>query len=153
MRFKATRLYHPISDHGFSLIELMVTVAIVGILAAIALPSYTQYVIRGKLTEATATLSGHRVKMEQFYQDNRVYTGACAAGTIATTPANTANFSYACSPVPAAETYTIRATGLGSMAPTVLSIDQSNVRRTNTPPAGWAPANGNCWIQKKSGQC
>ena len=48
MRFKAARVRHPISDHGFTLVELMIAVAIVGILSAIAFPSYTQYLVRGK---------------------------------------------------------------------------------------------------------
>ena len=152
MRFEAAQRHHPIPDDGFTVIELMITVAIVGILAAIALPSYTQYLVRGKITEATATLAGHRVKMEQFFQDNRTYTGACDAGTVATTPANTQNFSYACN-IPTAQTYTITATGLGGLAPLALSIDQSNTRRTVAPPPGWAAPAGNCWVQKKGGQC
>jgi len=152
MRFEAARIHHPVSDHGFTLIELMIAVAIVGILAAIAFPSYTQYLVRGRLTEATAILAGHRVKMEQFFQDNRTYTGACDAGTVATKPADTENFGYACN-IPDAQSYTITAAGLGGLAPVVLSIDQSNTRLTVAPPPGWAAPAGNCWVQKKSGQC
>ncbi len=137
---------------GFTLIEVMIVVAIVGILAAIAMPSYNEYVLRGRLTEATSTLAGHRVKMEQFYQDNRTYTGACDAGSIAATPAATQYFTFGCT-IPDAETYSITATGQGSAAPTVLSIDQSNTRRTVTPPTGWTAPSGNCWIQRKSGSC
>ena len=69
---------------GFTLVELLVVVAIVGILAAIAVPQYGDYVLRGKIAEASATLSQHRVKMEQFFQDNRTYAAACTtAGSIA----------------------------------------------------------------------
>jgi len=152
MRFEAPQRHHPIRDHGFTLIELMITVAIVGILAAIALPSYNQYLIRAKITEATATLAGHRVKMEQYFQDNRTYVGACAAGTVATEPPTTANFDYACN-IPDAQTYVISATGLGGLAPLALSVDQSNTRRTIAPPTGWTAPAGHCWVQKKSGQC
>ena len=65
---------------GFTLIELMIAVVVVAILTAIALPSYQEYVTRGKITEATSNLADMRVKLEQFFQDNRTYVGACAAG-------------------------------------------------------------------------
>ena len=50
---------------GFTLIELMITVAVIAVLSAIALPSYTDYVTRSKLAEAYAHLADLRVKMEQ----------------------------------------------------------------------------------------
>jgi len=56
---------------GFTLIELLITVVVLGILAAIALPSYTSYITRSKLTEAGAQLSDLRVKLEQRFQDAR----------------------------------------------------------------------------------
>ena len=52
-------------SRGFTLIELMITVAIIAILAAVAIPSYGEYVRRGRVTEAVRALSGMRVKMEQ----------------------------------------------------------------------------------------
>ncbi len=58
---------------GFTLIELMITVAIVGILAAIAYPGYRNYVIRGQLVDATNGLAAMQADMERYYQDNRTY--------------------------------------------------------------------------------
>lgn len=137
---------------GFTLIELMITVVIIGILAAIALPSYSDYVRRGRITEAVSGLSEMRVKMEQFFQDNRTYDGACTAGTVAPLPSNTAHFSFSC-PVKTASAYTVTATGTGPMADFVYTIDQVNTRTTTGLPVGWSGTNNTCWVLKKDGSC
>jgi type IV pilus assembly protein PilE len=139
---------------GFTLIELMVTVAIIAILAAVALPSYTTYITRSKIAEATSNLLAMRTKMEQFFQDNRTYVGACVAGTVAALPTGK-YFNYTC-PAAAltATTYTIQADGQGNdLANLTLTIDQANVRRTVSVPAGWTMPATNCWVSKKSGDC
>ena len=137
---------------GFTLVELLVVVAVIGILSAIAVPQYSDYVTRSKITEATATLSEHRVRMEQFFQDNRTYAGACTAGTVAPTPTGR-YFTYACSNL-AATTYTVTATGVASqgMDGFVFTINQANARATTGVPTGWA-TNTNCWVTKKGGVC
>ena len=74
-----------IAPHGFTLIEVMITVAIVAILAAVAVPSYSAYVTRGHLADAASGLAATRAQMERHYQDNRSYatvgafTTPCAA--------------------------------------------------------------------------
>jgi len=141
---------------GFTLIELMVTVAIIAILAAVALPSYTAYITRSKLAEATSNLLAMRTKMEQYYQDNRSYVGACVAGTVAALPTGLKYFTMTCPTLtdgpPAA--YTVRADGQGSdLAGLTRTIDQTNTRRTVSVPAGWTMPATNCWVSKKTGDC
>jgi type IV pilus assembly protein PilE len=139
---------------GFSLIELMIVVMIIGILASIAIPNYNEYVTRSKITEAVSVLSNMRVKMEQFFQDNKTYTGACTAGTLAPEPVDTANWDFAC--LGLSDTgYTIRALGIGSMAGFEYTINQNNQRDTNTVPSGWStpPPGTHCWVLKRSGGC
>ena len=69
---------------GFTLIEMMIAVALVAILAAIAMPNYNNYVRRGQLSEAFTALSDMRVKMEQHYQDNKFYGAAVNSTTCPT---------------------------------------------------------------------
>jgi type IV pilus assembly protein PilE len=149
---------------GFTLIELMVTVAIVAILAAVALPSYTAYITRSKIQEATSNLLAMKTKLEQFYQDNRTYVGACAAGTIAPLPpayitGNAAGvmryFTITCPTLNnAPPSYTIQAAGNDKdIIGLTLTIDQANVRRTVSVPGGWALPATNCWVSKKTGDC
>lgn len=138
---------------GVTLIELMVTVAIVGILAAVAIPSYRDYSMRGKIPQATNALATLRVQLEQYYQDNRTYVGACAANTVAPLPASD-DFQYSC-PTLTASTFVAQATGVASRAMNgfTYTIDQSNNRRTTAVPSGWGTAPISCWVTKKGGVC
>lgn len=126
---------------GFTLMELMITVAIIGILASVALPSYNDYVRRGKLVEATSELSDGRIKMEQFFQDNRTYVGGVC-------PADTVRFTFACDDL-TTTTFTITATGVDDLSSFSYTIDQSNVKTSATP---WGDG-ATCWIMKKGDAC
>jgi type IV pilus assembly protein PilE len=132
---------------GFTLLELMMVVVIVGILAAIALPQYTDYVTRSRVPEATAELANRRVQMEQFFQDNRTYAGAPAC----TAASPSANFTFAC-PAADANGYTLQATGAGQMANFAYAINQAGVRSSVITESGWT-GNAACWVTRKGGGC
>jgi type IV pilus assembly protein PilE len=139
------------SQAGFTLLELMITVTVIAILAAIAVPQFGDYTKRGKITEAVATLSDLRVRAERFYADNRTY-----AGFDQTTP-GTRYFTYAC--VTAAATYTCTATGGHAAAPVdqsmagfVYTVNQSNVKTSAISVSGWGNS-ATCWIGKKGEVC
>ena len=143
---------------GFTLIELMIAVVVVSILAAIALPAYSNYVKRGKISEATSNLGSLRVSMEQYYQDNRTYQNAAGTACGVSMPTSPAvkYFSFSCT-APTADAYTITATGqaTGGMSGFVYTIDQDNNKATTSLPADWnLPGGGvNCWATKSGGSC
>src|SRR5712691_11498825 len=145
------------SATGFTLIEVMITVAIIAILAAVAIPSYSDYITRSKIQEATSSLLSMRTKLEQFFQDTRTFSGACAPGTVAPKPAGLKYFTINC-PTLNDTQYLIQADGgiAGgdqSMAGFSFTIDQANNRVTaNVPPgSGWTVPATNCWVMKKGG--
>ena len=139
----------------------MITVAVIAILSAIAIPSYTDYIRRARITEATAALASMRVKFEQFFQDNRTYAGACTvapAVSVAMLPADTANFTFTC-PVRNATDYAITATGITgtSMAGFTYRMAMqpaTGVVMSSTFPvsSGWTNSTI-CWALKKDGSC
>lgn len=140
------------AQQGMTLIELMVVVAIVAILASIAVPTYRDYVTRSRLAEPTSTIAAQRVRMEQFYQDMRTYTGACQAGTVAPKPVDTNMWRYTCNIGADGQSYSVQADGIAGMAGWQFLVDQNNNRTTPLSPTGWG-APKNCWIRAKGGQC
>ncbi len=137
---------------GFTLIELLIVVAIIGILAAVAMPAYTDYVKRGKAAEATSTLADLRVKMEQYFQDNRTYADVSAA---IVAPCNLAvtgakYFTYSCT-TQTATAFTVSAAPVAGqgMSGFAFSVNEANVKNSTfdgTTGAG-------CWLSKKGGAC
>jgi len=133
---------------GFTLIELMVSVAIIAILSAVAIPQYKDYVNRGRIPDATSGLATKQVQAEQFFQDNRTYSGApaCTADTT-----SSKYFTFSCSSA-SATGFVLRAVGTGAMTGFTYTVNQSGAKATTSVPSGWT-ASTTCWITKKGGVC
>jgi type IV pilus assembly protein PilE len=148
----------PKSSAGFTLIELMITVAIVAILAAIAYPSYRNYVLRGQVANATDGLSAVSANMERYFQDNRTYLTANSFTPPCLTAATYGTFTVSCPTVLTNTTYTLQASGSGATAGFTYTIDQAGNQSTTVvspAPSAWIPAGGTCptsW-ETKAGQC
>jgi type IV pilus assembly protein PilE len=140
---------------GFTLIEVMITVAIVGILAAVALPSYREHLLRGQVTDATTGLSSMRANMERHFQDNRSYASVGAFTTPCAADESTRTFGsfvVSCAGDPTATTFTLQAVGSGPTAGFTYTLNQADVRATTAAPAGWNTcATG--WMLKKGQTC
>jgi len=130
---------------GFTLIELMVAVVIVGILTAVALPSYTNYVLRARLSEAHSALAAAQPQLEQHWANGRTYAGFNKL------PAATKNFTYAMASADASS-FSLVATGREAAKDFVYTVDQNGTRATTKVPSGWADSK-TCWIDRKGGVC
>jgi len=133
------------STLGFTLVEILVAIAIVGILTAIAYPSYLSYVLQSRRSDALATLSQDQMSLERCYAQNFSYSAACSAmpSFPQTSPQgfytiNLTNLS--------ATTYTLTATPLGTQTKDTtcasMSVNQANVKTASDSSSA---ASSKCW--------
>lgn len=136
---------------GFSLVELLIVVVIIGVLAAVAIPAYGNYVTRSRLSEAFTGLGTIQTSAEEYWSNNHTYAGLDTA-TPSRMPPNSVNFIFSLNNTATASSYTATATGQGTMQGFVFTIDQNGNRATTRVPAGYT-TNASCWIDRKGGQC
>ncbi|GAA4651030.1 type 4a pilus biogenesis protein PilA [Kistimonas scapharcae] len=105
------------NQKGFTLIELMIVVAIIGILAAVAIPQYQNYVGKSNLASAVATLAGNKTGVEAYVMENGIFPSGQAAQAQVGNPGD-ANYKPA---IPSGTT-----TDLGIVQPTFGGITLSN---------------------------
>lgn len=140
-------------NQGFTLIELVIVVAIVGILSAIAMPMYRDYVVRSNRTEAKTALAAVALAQERFYSvNNRYSTTIASLGTVMGLSSSgvTENGFYSISITAAnpAASYTLNATpqskaGQNTDKCNILTLTSTGLKGVSSAISGYTAAN--CW--------
>ncbi|EGQ9169625.1 pilin [Vibrio cholerae] len=85
------KAYKNKQQQGFTLIELMIVVAVIGVLAAIAVPQYQKYVAKSEAASALASITGHRTNVESFVLENGTFPST-ASLAVPTSPLGTISY-------------------------------------------------------------
>ncbi len=142
------------SDKGFTLIELMITVAIVGILAAIAYPSYQEQVAKSRRSEATNALMSAAQALERYYSANGRYTTTAGGSDLpavystAVPESGATYYTISVSGTPAANSFVLIATRSGAMAGDNcgdFTINEAGELALANKPSGSAKTLADCW--------
>lgn len=126
---------------GFSLIELMIAIVIIGILAAIAIPNFQSYLVRSKRSAAEAFMLDVAGMQERYRLDNRAY--AADLAELGATPPPEVSAHYTVVVAPAAPGYTITATPIGGQLAADTACGTLTLTSTGTKSASGGGAS--CW--------
>lgn len=117
---------------GFTLIELMITVAIIAIIAAIAYPAYQEQIRETRRTNAQADLLELSSYMERYYTERFTYAGAALPFLTSPKQGGTAYYNLSFTAVPGADSYTIQAVPIGADRCGTMTINEVGQRTATT---------------------
>jgi type IV pilus assembly protein PilE len=149
------------SHDGFTLIELMIAVAIVGILTAVAYPAYRNYVLRAQIAQATTGMSEMGANLQRYFQDTQQYSSVSNASapqspcpsTQPATPNYGSFYVYCLQLTPF--TFLMMAVGSGQTAGFTYFLNNFNVHASSVTapaPSAWQTSCSSSW-EIKAGVC